>query len=90
MSTLRIEGEWTQATAPAVLAQVPRYLDAGTLDLGGVTQVDSSAVALLLELTRQAKAKGKTLQFIGPPPQLATLTQFFGVDRMLDFRIAGI
>lgn len=86
MSALRIEGSWTQATAPAALGQAHRYLEAETLDLSGVTQVDSSAVALLLELTRRAKAKGKVLQFTGLPPQLVTLTQFFGVDRMLDLK----
>ena len=84
MSALRVEGAWTQASAPAVLANSARYLEAGHLDLSGVTRVDSAAVALLLELTRRAKAKGKPLVFSGFTPALGRWLEFFGIGPMLN------
>lgn len=80
---MRAEGDWTQAGAPAVLAQAERYIAAGELDLSGVQRVDSAAVALLLELTRRARLTGKALRFTGMPSNLVTLVTFFGVDDIL-------
>lgn len=77
------EGDWTQAGAPAVLAQAERYLAAGELDLSGIQRVDSAGVALLLELTRRARLTGKALRFTRMPSNLATLVTFFGVDDLL-------
>lgn len=86
MNPLRVEGEWTQGHAPAVLANSARFIEAGHLDLGGVTRVDSAAVALLLELTRRAQAQGKSLIFSGFTPALSRLLEFFGVAPMLNRR----
>jgi len=80
---MRAEGDWTQEGTPAVLAQAKRYIDAGRVDLSGIGRVDSAGVALLLELTRRARAAGKTLQFVQAPAKLVTLATFFGVDAFL-------
>jgi len=80
---MRAEGEWTQAGAPAVLARAQDYIAAGQLDLSGITRADSASIALLLELTRRARAAGKSLQFTQLPPQMVTLLEFFGIDDML-------
>lgn len=81
---MRAEGEWTQASASTVLASSQAWIDAGVLDLSGISHVDSTAVSLLLELTRRAKAAGKPLRFEQPPARLATLAHFFGVSQMLN------
>ena len=80
---LRAEGDWTKASAPAVLADARRLLSAGTLDLSGLARSDSTAVALMLELTRRARAEGKSLAFTSLPPRLERLLEFFGVGPML-------
>lgn len=80
------QGEWTQAGAPAVLAAASDYLQADHIDLGGITRIDSTGVALLLELTRRAQAQGKTLRFTAAPAQLRTLVRFFELDSILPFQ----
>lgn len=80
---MRAQGEWTQAGAPAVLAAAKDYAEAGSIDMSSITRIDSTAVALLLELTRRAQAQGKTLCFTAIPKQLATLIAFFELDSIL-------
>ena len=86
---LPIEGALSFETVPAVLAQsmeyaarpdVPAHL---TLDFARVTTVDSSAVALLLEWLRQARARGKTLTFVNLPPTLLALARLYGVSELI-------
>lgn len=79
----RAEGEWTQASAPKVLAEAKAWLAAGSLDLSGIGNVDSTGVALLLELTRRANIAGTPLRFINTPANLLTLANFFGVSELL-------
>lgn len=80
---MHAQGEWTQAGAPAVLAAANDYIAAGSVDLAGITQIDSAAVALLLELSRRAKAQGKTLRFTAASPRLLTLVGFFELDSII-------
>ena len=53
------------------------------VDLGEVTDLDSSLLALLLAWTREAKARGATLTFSRLPPDLGTLAQLYGVAELL-------
>jgi len=80
---MRAQGEWTQAGAPAVLAVANDYITAGSVDLSGITQIDSTAVALLLELSRRARSQGKALRFTTAPARLLTLVGFFELDALL-------
>lgn len=88
---ITLTGELNFATAPQALAQAGAAVGAaGTpaplvLDLSGVTRTDSAGLALLLELTRAAQARGAKLQIEKPPPQLRKLAEFFGLDELLSF-----
>ncbi len=76
----------TLADARATLARLGPLLaaaDAPVLDASALQQLDSSAVALLLECRRQAAARGRTLRVTGAPPKLAQLAQLYGVGELL-------
>lgn len=53
------------------------------IDLSAVKEVDSAAVALLLQWRRDAQASGKALSFTSVSPQLASLASLYGVDALL-------
>lgn len=86
MAAIRAEGEWTQAGAPAVLARSKDYVEAEQLDMSGIARIDSAGLALMLELTRRAQAKGKSLRFVAVPQQLVTLASFFELDSILSLQ----
>lgn len=83
MSSVRISGELSMRTVPQRLAEADAWARAGSLDLSGVTQTDSAALGLLLELTRRARAGGLPLSFTGLPPQLLALVRFFELQSVL-------
>jgi phospholipid transport system transporter-binding protein len=82
-----LSGELSFATAGAALAQGRAALAGGTgplaLDLGAVTRTDSAGLALLLELLREARTRGRELTFANAPAQLRRLAGFFGVAEIL-------
>ena len=80
---MALEGELNFNTVPALLAKAESLVKAGSLDLAKVGHADSAGVALLLELTRRARAAGLTLDFANPPPQLRGLISFFGLTEAL-------
>jgi phospholipid transport system transporter-binding protein len=53
------------------------------VDFGAVTEVDSSAVALLLEWRRQAEGRNLTLRLANPPAALQNLAELYGVLELL-------
>lgn len=61
------------------------------VDCSGLDQLDSSAVAVLLDWQRAAAARGQALVITGVPPQLAQLASLYGVDGLLGLtpRTAG-
>ena len=86
---LVLEGALSFETVPGVLARseeyaarpdVPQRL---TIDFSKVTMVDSSAVALLLDWLRQARARGATLEFVNLPPTLLALARLYGVSELI-------
>lgn len=86
--TLTLLGPVTQIEVPALVtsmsAQIAATTDSGiTLDASGVTTIDSSAVALLLELSRAAKAAGKELNIVSLAPNLCQLADLYGVRETL-------
>jgi len=82
-----ISGELTFASVAAALDAARDALAAGQglfeVDLNGVTRADSAALALLLELSREARAAGRELKCLGAPEQLRRLAGFFGVTEVL-------
>ena len=86
---LAVTGELTFATIPGVLAQSADYEartdlpDRLVIDFTGVSGVDSSAVALLLEWRRQAQRRGKTLVFTNLPANLVAIARLYGVAELI-------
>ncbi len=80
-----VEGPMTLDTVPALAADVePHFGDgAHVLDLQGVTEVDSSAVALLLEWRRTAESRRLALRFANIPSSVENLARLYGVSDLL-------
>jgi len=82
-----LSGELSFAQVPALLARARAEVEAGSgpieLDLSGVTRVDSAGLALLLELARAARARGRELRCRNAPEQLRRLAEFFGLAPLL-------
>ncbi|WLI89179.1 STAS domain-containing protein [Massilia sp. R2A-15] len=75
----------TFATARAALERGLAALRAGqtVFDLASLKSSDSSGVAVLLELQRQARKSGVTLSFLNLPVSLQSLLTLYGVDTLL-------
>lgn len=83
---ISVEGELTIETVPAMVSALSAHLRKGgaqQVDLSGVSEVDSSAVALLLEWQRQAGAGGSSLTWTGVPSSLENLAKLYGVQELL-------
>lgn len=79
-----LQGALQFSTVAPWFARAEELAKTETIDLAAVTQCDSAGAALLLELQRRARIKGRTLRFINTPPQLRELVAFFGVDSVLN------
>ena len=84
-NALRIEGEVTLATMGELLPEARRLMlpEVAAVDVGGVTEADSSLVALLLDLVRTAQVAGRPLAISRPTAGLASLAGLYGVDALL-------
>jgi phospholipid transport system transporter-binding protein len=80
-----IAGPLTLGNVAAVLAEGRALLaeGVGTVDLAEVTELDSSALALLLAWLREAKAGGRALAFANLPASLQTIARLYGVEDLL-------
>lgn len=88
MSEARLPERLTTAEAAATLDSLRRALAAQpggafTIDAGGLRSFDSSAVALLLELRREAQRAGRSLSVTHWPPRLRDLVAAYGVQELL-------
>ena len=54
-----------------------------TIDASALRSFDSSAVAVLLELRREAQAQGRTLRVLRWPERLQALVALYGVQELL-------
>lgn len=82
---LSLSGPLTIATVAAV-AEAGREQIAGgdrVVDLSGVTQVDSAALALLLSWQRAARAAGCRISIDRAPVALVSLASLYDVDSIL-------
>lgn len=86
---LQIDGALNFESMPRILEETAIYTAQETLpsclaiDLAKVTDIDSSAVALLLHWRREATRLGKALRYVHLPQNLVTLAQLYGVDEMI-------
>lgn len=86
--SLSLVGELNHQSVPALLKQSNGIFNGDdnseiTIDLNDVVRCDSSGVALLIELTRRAKQRQKSLQFINVPAQMLEIAKVSGVDKIL-------
>ena len=56
---------------------------AGRVDLTGLGQADSTAIAVMLALKRRAAREGKHIAFASVPPGLHRLARVYGVEELL-------
>lgn len=68
----------------AKLFDQARALKPARVDLSGVTEADSTAVALLVELARVQAARGRKLAVAGMPTGVRALCDLYGVDALFD------
>ena len=74
----------THASAKSALAAGLASIEAGAtvVDCAQLTQFDSSALAVLLAWRRAAQAKGRALDILNVPGDLASLAQVYGIDTL--------
>ena len=83
---IQVKGELTCHTVMDALAQFKRAcksLPKWVIDFTQVSKVDSSAIALLIELKRNAQKNGKQVSFIYLPAALMSIARLSQVDRLL-------
>ena len=89
---IRREGRKMMVSGPVTLANVAALLDEGrrhlaegvrSVDLGEVTELDSSLLALALAWLRDARAAKREVAFANPPEAMQTLARLYGVDELL-------
>jgi phospholipid transport system transporter-binding protein len=76
----------TNANAGELLSAGRAAIAAGefAVDLAAVAEVDTAAIALLLEWQRQAIARGGRLALTGVPADMVSLARLYGVDGLLE------
>jgi phospholipid transport system transporter-binding protein len=89
---IRRDGTRAVVSGPATLANVNALLEEGrgqlkagvrTIDLGEVTELDSSLLAVLLAWRREARAAQIEITVEGLPEGLATIARLYGVEAFL-------
>jgi len=78
-----------QLSGDLVIENINQVLDASKslnlteptqLDFANVTDVDTSAISLILEFKRRASAENVDLSLVNVPVNLVSLMQLYGVD----------
>lgn len=81
-----------RVTAPMVMDNARGLLEAGrsalegkggVIDLGAVTEADSSALAVMLGWLRTAEAEGAKISFANMPAGVRSLADLYGVAELL-------
>jgi phospholipid transport system transporter-binding protein len=87
------EGDRCAVVGPLTIANAAQLAEEGrrmfiaervTVDLAGVTEVDSAAVSLLLEWRRAAASANRQIEFLHLPANLKSLAVLYGVAELLD------
>ena len=81
-----LSGSITMRNATAVLEEGKRLFNGESVvvDLAGITELDSSAVSLLLEWRRALKAENRRIEYINIPANLQSLADLYGVSELLN------
>jgi phospholipid transport system transporter-binding protein len=80
-----LSGPVTLANVAAVMQEGSRHLAEGvqTVDVGEVSELDSSLLAMLLAWLREAKQQERELAFTNLPEALQTIARLYGVEGLL-------
>jgi phospholipid transport system transporter-binding protein len=80
-----LKGPVTMANVEALLVDGAKQIEGTrvTVDLSGVTEVDSAALSLLLEWRRQAMQASRTIRYINLPQNLRSLAELYGITELL-------
>lgn len=80
-----VSGPMTMPDAAALLAEGEAAIasSASAFDLAGVTDMDSSCLAVVFGWMRAATAGGKSLRLLNPPQNLLSLAAVYGVADLL-------
>jgi phospholipid transport system transporter-binding protein len=80
-----LKGAVTLENALDLREQGLRLLTAAetTLDLAGVTEVDSTALSLLFEWRRAALAANRRIRYVNLPENLTSLARLYGVTELV-------
>jgi phospholipid transport system transporter-binding protein len=81
-NTARISGALTLGTVLSLRDVVKELIAAGdvVVDLKAVTEVDSSALSLLLEWRREAQRRNVHIGYRNFPPNLISLATLYGIN----------
>lgn len=88
--TAQITGEIDHHAARMLMAELGRRVDTAmprelTLDLGGVSFMDSSGIAVVLRTWKRMRQLGGSMKLQNVPPQAAKVLRAAGVDKLLPF-----
>jgi phospholipid transport system transporter-binding protein len=80
-----VSGPVTLANVAAILEEGRRHLEEGvrTIDLGEVTEMDSSLLAAMLAWVREARRRERELAFANLPESLGTIARLYGVHDLI-------
>ena len=86
---LALGGDLNYKTVPSLLATSAEQLKAGAriIDFAEVGEVDSAALAMILELLRQA-GPDTPLRFVNLPAKLTKLAELYAVRELLEAQAA--
>lgn len=73
----------TSATALKAAGESALASGAAVVDLAGVTEADSAAVAVLLAWTRKAQELSRGLAIVNAPDSIRSLAALYGVAELL-------
>ena len=82
----RLTGDLVFGNVSGLLKEVgSRFSGEETIrvDLGGVTRADSAGLALLVEWLREFERRNQSIRFLNMPPQMCSIAQVCGLDRIL-------
>ena len=85
-----LSGEVDHHGARAIMEELNRQIDLElprelTIDLAGVTFMDSSGIAVLLRAWRRVGELGGSVQVVNVPTQAAKVLKTAGLDKLMHF-----
>ena len=86
--TLVVSGPVNVRTVPGLVGEFHKFASAQTMTsvcLKSVTEVDSSAVALMLEWSRDAKSRNQRMRYINTPESIKNLAKLYGVSEIVQY-----